>query len=155
MKEIGKTNPRNHHLSKSAIYKLWIQIKRRCSENHHNKHRYADRGIEVCSEWINDFLSFNSYVSSILGPKPNRFHTIDRIDNNLGYAPQNIRWADMRTQQNNKNNNVKVEINGETKTITQWSLITGINRNAVYARIRSGWDHVSALTIPIKTQSKR
>ena len=71
--------------------------------------------------------------------------TLDRIDVNGDYCPENCRWVGMREQQNNRRNNNLVTYNGETKTVAQWARETGINAGTLYSRIERGWSPAKAL----------
>jgi hypothetical protein len=75
----------------------------------------------MCNEWLNDFSAFFAHI----GPRP-KGTSLDRIDNNLGYQPGNVRWADSHQQCNNQRRNVRVTHNGETLTLGEWSDKTGI-----------------------------
>ena len=95
---------------KSRLYCVWIDMKKRCyNPIAHNYHRYGGRGITICDEWRNDFQSFydwamaNGYDENA----PRGQCTIDRIDNDKGYNPDNCRWVDTATQNKNKSNNRK------------------------------------------------
>jgi len=95
---------RSHGLTKSGEkpppeYIAWQRMKDRClNKNCPDYHRYGGRGIKVFSGWVNDPVAFINYV----GPRPSPKHSIDRIDNNLGYEPGNVRWATMREQSRNQ-----------------------------------------------------
>ena len=100
-----------HGKRKSRLYEVWKNMKRRCSSpSVHNYHRYGGRGITVCAEWQNNFQAFydwamaNGYDENA----PRGQCTIDRIDNDKGYSPDNCRWVDMKTQNNNQSKNRKV-----------------------------------------------
>lgn len=84
---------------KYVVRMCWASIKARCN-NPENKsyHNYGGRGIEVCGEWLNDFDAFYAHI----GDKPSSRHSIDRIDNDRGYEPGNVRWADWSTQLYNR-----------------------------------------------------
>lgn len=143
-----------HGLSGTREHSIWRAIQDRCyNKNNKSYHFYGERGIKVCDEWINDFVSFynwchkNGYNDSL---------TIDRIDTNCDYSPNNCRWVDRVAQANNTRRNVYVTINGETKSIPDWSRIFGVNYRSVHTRIQKGWDPVLALTTPFdKRQSRR
>lgn len=134
MKERAKT----HGMTNTRLYGIWTGIKDRCynSKNEHYN-RYGERGIVMCDEWNNDFMNFYNWATAN-GYRNNL--TIDRIDNDKGYEPFNCRWTTMQTQGTNKSNNVLIEINGEEKTISEWSRIAGIDPRTMGIRInRLGW----------------
>ena len=100
-----------HGKRKSRLYEVWKNMKKRCTNpSVHNYHRYGGRGITVCDEWRNDFQAFyewamaNGYDENA----PYMQCTIDRIDNDSGYSPDNCRWVDAATQNRNKSSNRKV-----------------------------------------------
>lgn len=138
-----------HNMYKTRIYKVWEDMKSRCDNPHNNRYKnYGGRGITICNSWRENFLNFyewainNGYTDKL---------TIDRIDVNGNYEPSNCRWATPKEQANNRTNNHRITYEGKTLTITQWSEITGINRDALYHRlITRGWDVERALTKPTK-----
>lgn len=99
-----------HGMSNTRIYHEWISMRKRCKPNTRDSKNYFDRGISVCDEWKSDFMAFykwaieNGYNDSL---------TIDRIDNNKGYFPNNCRWMPIEMQQSNKTNNVYFDYNGK------------------------------------------
>lgn len=103
---------------------------------------YGGRGIKVCDEWLNNFISFynwaykNGYKEGL---------TIDRIDVNGNYEPDNCRWVDLFTQANNKRNNHFVTYNGKTQTIAQWAREYNINYSTLCTRIARNWDFEKAI----------
>lgn len=83
-------------------YNRWEMMKRRClNPKHHAYGIYGARGIKIYSPWIHDFSLFNDWLNSALGPCPEG-HSLDRIDNNGNYEPGNLRWADQKTQNENR-----------------------------------------------------
>lgn len=112
-------------------------MRTRCySESHKSYPEYGGRGITVCDEWKN---SSDSFIEWALENGYNDSLTLDRIDNNKGYSPNNCRWATMKEQANNTRKNVVIKYNGEEKTISQWADELGINRNTLSNRIKRGW----------------
>ena len=89
----------------SRLHGVWKGMKERCSNPQHNRyHRYGGRGITVCDEWRNDFQAFYDWAMAN-GYNKDAFRgqcTIDRIDNDKGYSPDNCRWVDMKVQRHNQ-----------------------------------------------------
>ena len=135
-REKSPLNGIKHGLSRSRVYNIWKHIKARCdSPNSTNYPGYGGRGIKICDEWRNSFESFYSWAMS------NGYSeelSIDRIDVNGNYEPNNCRWANATMQQNNKRNNRILEYKGETHTIAEWSRILHISRDVINKRIAKG-----------------
>ena len=136
---------RKHGLSKHRLYAIYNNMIKRCeSKQHHCYENYGGRGIKVCPEWRKDFLVFykwaisNGYESNL---------TLDRIDNDKGYSPQNCRWVTRVFQQNHRRDNNLLTFNGETRTLTEWARIVGIKNSTIRGRLKSGWSVEDALTI--------
>ena len=123
----GKTNTR--------LYSMWHSMKSRCNYDTKGSERYYGRGIKVCSEWEHDFIAFHNWAVNN-GYKDNL--SIDRIDNNKGYSPDNCRWVDLDIQNNNRSTNKYLEIEGEEKTIAEWAKITGIKYETIRSRLARG-----------------
>jgi len=124
-----------HGLTDSPEYRTWTDIQTRChNPNSTSYQNYGGRGIHVCSGWRE---SFESFLSS-MGARPSKNHSIDRIDNNRGYEPENCRWATMTEQANNKRNNRLATINGETKTAAQWARENDLSVATVWRRLEDG-----------------
>ena len=91
-----------HGMYGSKVYEAWAGIKKRCNNPSHKSYdRYGGRGIEICKEWGDSFLSFYGYI----GDAPSSKHSVDRIDNDGNYEPGNVRWATTRQQSNNRSTN--------------------------------------------------
>ncbi len=123
-------------------------MKQRClNPNSEAYKHYGGRGITICEEWKNNFYAFvgwafnNGYSEEL---------TLDRIDNNGNYCPDNCRWATRLEQAQNQRTNVVLTLNGETHTISEWSRITGIPRTTIQNRIYAGKDVKYVLTFPSK-----
>lgn len=138
-----------HGENKTPLHCLWLDIKKRCSNPNYKQYKdYGGRGIRVCEEWANDFLSFKEWAIS------NGYRkglTIDRIDNDKGYSPDNCRFVDRIAQGNNKRNNRRITVNGETKTLAQYAREYGINESIIRSRIKRGWAEQDSVLIPVHT----
>lgn len=124
-------------------------MRQRCynPKNRDFKH-YGGRGITVCEEWRKDFKVFhdwamaNGYAKGL---------TLDRIDVNGNYSPENCRWATMLEQSNNLRKNKLLTYQGETKTVAEWARIKGIRRNTLWLRLyKHKWSVEKALTTPLR-----
>lgn len=137
-----------HKLTKTRIYKIWIDMKKRCY-NHNQKYycNYGGRGISICDEWKQDFISFynwsikNGYNDDL---------SIDRINNDGDYCPNNCRWANRTTQNNNSRHNRYITYNGKTLTMSQWAKYLNLTYSCLKTRFRRGWSVEKALTTPAK-----
>lgn len=145
--ETGRINGKKvkHGESHTRLYNIWHSMKRRCyAVSSKDFVNYGGRGITVCSEWLNDFQAFHDWAVSH-GYSDEL--TIDRIDNDKGYSPDNCRWVTTK-EQNQKKRNVKlIEWNGQTHTLTEWATITGISAGVLSRRLKTGWSIEDTLTI--------
>jgi len=127
-------------MSNSLEYQTWQAMKQRCNSDPY----YVKKGITICEEWINSFSQF--YVD--MGDRPTPNHTIDRINNDLGYSPDNCQWATQKEQQNNRTTNRNITHNGITQTAKQWAEKYNLHKQTFYHRIDIGWDIERALNTP-------
>lgn len=133
-----------HGLSKSRLYHIWRRMKQRCNDaNTKDYANYGGRGITICNEWKDDFLSFHDWATKN-GYDADK--SIDRIDVNGNYEPGNCRWADMKEQASNKRNNRKISYKGETHTLAEWSRITGIDTSLIRYRLKRHMELSKVLT---------
>lgn len=130
-------------LTQSVI--AWQGAKRRCfSPTDINYRNYGGRGITMCVEWAADFNAF----TRDMGQPPSSEHTLDRIDNDGPYAPGNCRWATRKQQCNNKRNNRRITIGPNTRTLHEWSDLTGIPYHRLHQRIETlGWTLEKAISV--------
>lgn len=120
-------------------------MKYRCyNKNGKDYKNYGGRGIAVCSDWLDNFMSF--YNWSMANGYDNNL-TIDRIDNDKGYEPNNCRWVDMKQQSRNTRQNRNITINGETRCLADWCEILGLNYDKIYNRLYKGWSIEKALEL--------
>lgn len=146
-KQNCKTGGLRHH----RLHSIWRGMLNRCYNNNQpNYINYGGRGIKICEEWKNNFLSF--YNWSINNGYDDEL-SIDRIDNDKDYSPENCKWSTKRTQLANRRNSLIITAFGETKSADDWSLDERCkcSYNALWYRITKGWNHEKALTKPSKT----
>lgn len=142
-----KATFKKNNIRKSRIYKIYYKIKQRCYNKKFTFYKnYGGRGILLCNEWLNSFENF--YNWSINNGYSDKL-TIDRIDVNKNYCPENCRWVNMKTQQNNRRNNHYLKYNGKTKTLSEWGEVFGIKPRTIRARLKYGWDIEKAITTPV------
>lgn len=125
-----------HGHRRERIYGIWAGIKKRCNNtNATNYALYGGRGIAVCKEWESDFVPFyewaisHGYSDSL---------SIDRIDYNGNYCPENCRWASAKEQSLNRRSNMVVEMGGQKKPLSVWCEDLGVNYAKAYSNIKSG-----------------
>lgn len=124
-----------HGMSKTRLYRIWQGMHMRCgNENEPRYDDYGGRGIFVCDEWS----EFENFMDWALAHGYSDDLTIDRINNDLGYFPENCRWADRVTQQNNRRNSHYYTYAGKTHTVTEWSRLLGISYSTLWYRIDRG-----------------
>lgn len=136
-KEQDRENLTKHHShlqSGTRLYEAWQGMKKRCYNEHDSRYNnYDGRGIKVCDEWKNDFAAFYEWA---LNTGYSEELTIDRIDVDGDYEPNNCRWADIKTQCNNRTSNIKIKIGNATKSLQEWCDIFEVEYKKTYARYR-------------------
>ena len=142
-----------HGMSGTRLYRIWASMIRRCELDTSKEYPlYGGRGIQVCSEWRNDFTAFQSWMLSngYDESAPRGKCTIDRIDNDGDYCPENCRVADQKTQSRNRRNNRFITYNGITKTMSEWAEEYGISVGTLRDRLSYGWPIEKCLTQPLR-----
>jgi hypothetical protein len=133
-----------HGMWESSEYSIWVGILQRCENPHHRAwKRYGGRGIRVSNTWH----SFEQFYRD-MGDKP-QGKTLDRINNDGDYSPDNCRWATCKEQSRNRDDNRTLTFNGETLCIAEWAERLGIRDGTLRERINRGWTTLDAITIPI------
>lgn len=135
---VCKNNFKSHGDTKSRLYSIYHGIKKRCiNENAYNYRNYGARGICICNEWLDSWDCFKewAYASGY-----NDTLSIDRIDVNGNYCPENCRWVDRVAQANNRRTSKNITYAGQTHTLAEWASILDIPYKKLYNRIRRGWD---------------
>ena len=137
---------RTHGRTGSKVHYAWCSMRRRCEDEGNPKYPiYGGRGIKVCDQW----QSFENFYAD-MGEPPSPAHSIDRIDVNGNYEPDNCRWATAKEQANNQRPNHKITYNGETHGITEWSRRLGIHHVTLVNRIQRGWPLERAMAGPTR-----
>lgn len=126
-------NATKHEMYGTRLYKIWQDMKRRCESPVELSYKnYGGRGIKVCQEWS----EFQPFMDWALNNGYQEDLTIDRINVNGNYEPNNCKWSTLKEQARNKRNNYMVSFNGETKPLATWCEIFNLNYNTVYMRLK-------------------
>lgn len=135
-----------HGMRKAPIYAIWNMMMQRCYlQTNIAYHNYGGRGIKVCEKWH----KFEGFFEDIGNP-PFSGASLDRIDTDKGYEPENVRWATKAEQAQNKRNNVRYAFRGHNLLLAEWSDMTGISSATLSSRITMyGWPLEKALTYPV------
>lgn len=142
-KEQLSSRVKTHGLSESFEYRVWIGMRQRCDNPKSSRHKdYGGRGIKVCDRW----QSFEAFLSD-MGNAPGDGYSLDRIDNDAGYSPENCRWALATQQARNTRRNHMVTIGDETRCLSEWAARIGINETSLRRRLQRGWQ-VDRLLMP-------
>lgn len=148
--EHAKNMVYKHGLSNTDLYSVYRSMISRCYDKNHRFYKnYGGRGITICNEWLNNFKLFYDWA---LANGYRKGLSIDRIDNNKGYFPNNCRWATQKEQMNNIRNNKIYTYNGKTQTVSQWAEELGWGRTTLDNRLRAGWSFEKAVSTPIHTE---
>lgn len=127
---------KKHGMTNTRLFRIWSGMHSRCYNPKTNNYQlYGGRGIYICEEWLKDFRSFEKWAHEN-GYKDNL--SIDRIDNDGPYSPDNCRWATSKEQCNNRRSNKVLFAFGESKTLEEWAEIVGISSDTISKRLNSG-----------------
>lgn len=132
-----------HGGCRTSEYSSWSNMISRCEckNSPYYKH-YGGRGIVICKRWRKSFAAF----LEDMGPKPSPKHELDRYPNNDGnYEPKNCRWATRKEQLRNMRITNMATVDGQTKSVAEWSEISGVNRKTITSRIQKGWTAKDAI----------
>lgn len=141
-----------HNMSKHPLYRIWRGMIDRCTNNlNYDYCNYGGRGITVCDEWLN---SINVFIKD-MSERPSKNHSIERLDNNIGYLSSNCKWATAKEQANNRRNNHKLTFNNETLSVSEWSAKLGINVHTIHTRILKNLSVDEILNTTLKINQHR
>jgi hypothetical protein len=129
----------------SRSYRCWQAIKQRClNPNNASYRHYGGRGITICERWMN----FDAFLED-MGDAPDGL-SLDRINNDGGYCPENCRWADKKTQSRNSRQSRKIAYAGKTLCVSEWAEVVGIRLTSLRNRLARGWTPERMFTQPLK-----
>lgn len=135
---------------KIRLYNIWSHMCERCNNpNFVYFERYGGRGISVSHEWLGNYEAFRTWALNN-GYKDDL--TLDRIDNDGDYTPENCRWVTPKEQANNRRSNRLLYFNGKMHNIETWSKITGLPRHVIDGRLSRGWNSEKTLSTPVLTK---
>ena len=154
MSRTGRMSSRTYRggLGQTREYFVWRKMVCRCHDERDPRFAYyGARGIAVCERWRNDLAAFLADV----GQRPSPKHSLDRIDNDRGYEPGNVRWATQREQMRNTRKNRLLTVRGETRSLAEWAERFGIRSGAILYRLSRGWSHEAAVCTPLAATGLR
>jgi hypothetical protein len=142
-----------HGLRKHRLYSIHRGMITRCYyEKSEYFSDYGGRGIVICREWLNSENGFINFYNWAISNGYDETLTLDRINVNGNYEPENCRWATIEQQSLNKRNTRYIIIEGEKKTLKEWCNIFNIKYKTALYRVNNGWDEIKAVTTPAKTK---
>jgi hypothetical protein len=144
-----------HNFSKTKIYRTWKHMLSRCTNPKDKRYQdYNGRNINICHRWSNKKNGFENFYNDV-GDPPTKYHSIDRINNDKGYSPNNWRWATSKEQNRNSRHNHLLRYDNKELCLSEWAEITGIKEETIRQRLNYGWTIEDALMIPAKKYKKR
>ena len=141
-----------HGLSKTTEYLIWKGMKARCLNlNDKRFNRYGGRGIKICKQWLNNPTQF----IKDMGLRPDKYHSLERIDNNKGYEPSNCKWATPLEQANNTSTNKYLTYKNKTQSMKLWCEELNLSYRTIKQRItKLNWSTEKAFETPAREYSK-
>lgn len=131
------TKYEKHGKCHTRLCHVYYDMRKRCYNTKYKDYKYyGGRGITICAEWLNSFQAFYDWSISH-GYNDNL--TIDRIDNNKGYSPDNCRWATRKQQNRNQRRNVYLTYDGKTMIMKDWAIELNLNYSTIKTRHLNGW----------------
>ena len=141
---------KTHGKRQTRLYRIWAGIKRRCLTDTNVSKWYKDKGITICNEWRDNFECFYNWA---INNGYNDNLTIDRINPNMDYYPENCRWIPLAEQAKNTTQNNLITYNGKTMILADWARTFNIKRATISARLERGWTIDEALTKPVRQEA--
>jgi len=141
----AKAQRKHGHTSTTSVskeWRAWKAMKERCyNPNHKSYIDYGGRGIKVCDRWLHSFENF----LADMGEAPTAMHSLDRINVNGDYSPENCRWATATEQARNTRRSFFVVIGGVRKTVAEWAEIVEMRPSTIFKRLARGWTYSQAV----------
>lgn len=151
-----RAKPYSH---RERLYVLWMGMRQRCSNPNNSSYAwYGGKGVTVCDEWENNYLSFKKWAleTGYDESLPRGMQTIERKNVGKGYSPDNCEWKTIQQQQRNKGNTKLFEYNGESHTVVEWSEILGLKHGTLHSRVLGrGWGIKEAIETPAREQHEK
>lgn len=150
--EMGNTRHYSHGMSHTKEHQTWVKMRQRCGNpNDPSYPRYGARGIAVCEEWQRSFAAF----FRDMGAAPSAKHSIERVDNDRGYSPDNCIWALHVVQVRNRRITVTLTYSGRTLPVSVWAEEVGLQYKTLWHRVHDlGWSTERALTTPAQVHQR-
>jgi len=141
-----------HDSTHTPEYVSWCEMKTRClNKNRKQWSDYGGRGISICDRWL---YSFQNFVAD-MGPKPTKHHTLDRIENDKGYSPDNCKWSTRLEQNRNRRTDILYTFNGKTLNRVEWAKLYNMSYFTLVHRLKIGLSIEESLTNPIRIRNPR
>ena len=138
-----------HGKYRTPEYGIRISMLQRCYNTLDKRYYdYGGRGIQVCDRWLDPENGFLNFLDD-MGPRPSPKHSLDRIDNDKNYCPENCRWSTMKEQSRNRRNNAMITHEGKTQCIADWTEEAGLPKGVLGGRLKKGWSVEKAITTPV------
>jgi hypothetical protein len=143
---------KKHGRYKHPLYCIWLGMIQRCTKkNQHNYSRYGGRGIKVCDRWFD----IENFIAD-MGERPSLKHTLERVNNDGDYGPDNCCWATMKEQSLNKRQAHILTFNGKSQTLREWADELHIKYSTLACRVDLyGWTTEKALTTPVASRNRK
>lgn len=151
--EYARAQATVHGDSHKRLHNIWSGMRSRCyNQNEYHYRWYGERGIKMCDEWVDNYVAFkewavnNGYSDTL---------TIDRINVDGDYCPDNCRWVTMKAQCNNRTDNHRVSVFGGLYTLSQLEEKTGIKQETIRRRLKRGWSAEEAVTKSVRRNKEK
>jgi hypothetical protein len=142
-KEVLVFRNTTHNRRRTRCYGIWAGMIKRCNNVNDKSYAiYGARGIKVCASW----MKFEAFYKD-MGDPPSNYHSIDRLDNDGDYEPENCVWASSYEQAQNRSNNKLIEYDGKTQPLVAWTRELRLDYDRTKQRLRLGWSIEDAFEV--------